>query len=239
MSACSAPHQTEAQKLQSNGAGTPSGPAREDPRRFHSCGAARGQRRFLLDHLARTTCVAALPALMLAACGIAPAPAPTATFTPLPPPFPSLPATSEAAPEPFVWLTYTNPTYGYSLEYPGTLSLHAANDEYVQLGEKIEVAMWDIDPGAPLGDGPAIERVTDLQLAGRPARLFEGYIGSVGGYIPQRFKRYVVQTDDGYFLMTLYALGLGASGGSLSQIAELDPADIQLFDTITATVRWP
>ena len=148
-------------------------------------------------------------------------------------------AISEPAAEPVVWLNYSNPTYGYSLEYPNTLSLHAANDEYVQLGEKIEVAVWDIDPGAPLGDGPAIERETNLQLAGRPARLFEGYIGSVGGYVPQRFKRYVVQTGDGYFLITLYALGLGASEGSLSQIAELDPADIQLFDTIAASVRWP
>jgi hypothetical protein len=148
-------------------------------------------------------------------------------------------ATSEPAAEPAVWLNYSNPTYGYSFEYPNTLSLDAENDEYVRLGEKIEVVMWDLDPGAPLGDGPAIERLTEVQLAGRPARLFEGYIGSVGGYVPQRFKRYVVQTEDGYFLITLYALGLGASGGNLSQIAELDPADIQLFDAIAATVRWP
>jgi len=129
--------------------------------------------------------------------------------------------------------------YGYSVEYPDTLDLRVVSDDYVEIGRKIVVSVWDLDPAAPLGDGPAIQSRTDVELAGYPARLFTGYIGSVGGYVPQQFRRYVIERNGTYWIITLYALGLQASGGDLSQIAELDSADIPLFEAIAASVTWP
>jgi hypothetical protein len=189
--------------------------------------------------MTRIAYVLACAALALAACGTSPPAVPTATFTAPPPPTPSLPAPSEPAPQPVLWLTYTNPTYGYSLEHPDSLAVGAANDDYVELGPKIVVSVWDKDPAAPLGDGPVNESVTDVELAGYPARLFTGYIGSIGGYVPQQFRRYVIERNGVYWMITLYALGLHASGGDLSPIVELDPADVQLFETIAASVSWP
>jgi len=66
-----------------------------------------------------------------------------------------------------------------------------------------------------------------------------GYIGSVGGYIPQQFRKVVVERNGSYFVVTLYALGLHVTDGDLSKIAELAMVDISLFDNVTASMQIP
>lgn len=151
-------------------------------------------------------------------------------------PLPNTPIPSTQAPS---WNVYNNQKYGYSLGYPGFYNAVAVSDEYVEIGDKIVVAVWNMDPTAPLGDGPVIESTTDVQLSGYPAKLLTGYIGSVGGNIPQQFRRFVVERNGSYFVITLYALGLHATEGDVSQIAQLNPKDISLFDNMVTSMQIP
>jgi hypothetical protein len=183
--------------------------------------------------------VLALSALLLSACGTAPVATATAAPTPVPPTATPLPDTPVPATQIVSWIAYNDPAYGHSFEYPGSYQVTVVGDTYLEIGDKIVVEVWDMDPTAPLGDGPAVESSTDIQVSGYPARLLTGYIGSIGGYVPQQFRRIVVERNGIYFMVTLYALGLHASGGDVSQIVPLDPEDVPVFDGIVASMNIP
>lgn len=135
--------------------------------------------------------------------------------------------------------TYSSSKYGYLLNYPNTYNIVVVSDEYVEIGEKITVEVMNVDPTAPRGDGAFIESTSEIQFSGHPAKLLTGYIGSVGGYIPQQFKRISVERNSNYFVITLYALGLHVTDGDISQIAQLAPEDVSLFDSIAASMQIP
>lgn len=134
---------------------------------------------------------------------------------------------------------YNNSKYGYSLTYPGEYSIVAVTDEFVEIGNKITVEVMSIDPTAPRGDGVVIESDADIQFSGYPAKSLTGYIGSVGGYMPQQFKQIIVERNGNYFVLTLYALGLHVTDGDVSQIAQLMPEDVALFDEIEESMQIP
>ncbi len=158
---------------------------------------------------------------------------------------PSLPTTTPNpnTPAPLTQVSsqnvYNNSKYGYSLNYPNTYNVIVVSDEYVEIGGKITVEVMNLDPIAPRGDGSVIENISDVQLSGYPAKLLTGYVGSVGGYIPQQFKKIVVERNGNYFVVTLYALGLQVTDGDISQIAQLASDDVSLFDSMVASMRIP
>ena len=148
-------------------------------------------------------------------------------------------STSTSLPQTDLQNTYRNSKYGYSLTYPSTLNVNVINDEYVEIGDKITVEVMSLDPTAPHGDGAVIESTSDIQSSGYPAKLLTGYIGSIGGYMPQQFKKIVVEQNGDFFVITLYALGLHVTDGDISQIAQLTPDDVSLFDNIVASIQIP
>jgi hypothetical protein len=137
------------------------------------------------------------------------------------------------------WNVYNNPKYGYSLKYPAAYNVVTVSDEYVEIGDKVVVSVWDVDPTTPRGDGPVVESTTDVQLSGYSAKLLTGYIGSVGGYIPQQYKRFIIERKDSYFVVTLYALGLHVTEGDISKIAQLNAEDVTQFDNLVASMQIP
>ena len=137
------------------------------------------------------------------------------------------------------WNIYNDQKYGYSIGYPDFYNVTIVNDEYVEIGDKIVVTVSNTDPSTLLGDGPAIDSVTDVQVGVYPAKLLTGYIGAVGGYIPQQIRRFVFERNGYYFVVTLYALGLHVTEGEFSQIAQLNPEDVSLFDNIVASLQFP
>lgn len=173
--------------------------------------------------------------VILSACSNMPiSDSPQSSITPAAAPNTSVPLTEAVSQK-----VYDNAKYGYSLSYPGTFNVTVASDEYVEIGDKITVEVTSLDPTAARGDGAFIEGTSDIQFSGYPAKLLTGYIGSVGGYMPQQFKRIVVERNGNYFVVTLYALGLHVTDGDISQIAQLAPEDISIFDNITASMQIP
>ncbi len=178
--------------------------------------------------------IAILLVVTLSACSnlsISNTPQPSITF----------PATNTSIPLPQTTLNnvYKNSKYGYSIGYPDTYNVTIVSDDYVEIGSKITVEVMTVDPTAPRGDGAVIENSSDMQFSGYPAKLLTGYIGSVGGYMPQQFKKIVVEQNGNYVVITLYALGLHVTDGDISQIAQLVPEDVSLFDTIAESMQIP
>ena len=178
--------------------------------------------------------IAILLVVTLSACRNLPisnTPQPSITF----------PATNTSSPLPQTTLNnvYNNSKYGYSISYPDTYNVTIVSDDYVEIGSKITVEVMTTDPAAPRGDGAVIESTSDVQFSGYPAKLLTGYIGSVGGYMPQQFKKIVVERNGNFFVVNLYALGLHVTEGDISQIAQLTSEDVSLFDSIAASIQIP
>jgi hypothetical protein len=176
--------------------------------------------------------------LIVSACTIPAASSPTPTEIPIIPSATSLPNTPTPSTQVPSWNTYNNGTYGYSLEHPDFYQVTVVSDEHIEIGDKLLITVSNMDPATPLGDGPVIESKADVPVSGYSAQLLTGYIGSIGGNIPQQIRRYVFERDGYFLIITFYALGLHAIEGDVSQIAPLDPNDISLFDTIVTTLRF-
>lgn len=125
------------------------------------------------------------------------------------------------------------------MKYPYTYNVTVVSDEYVEIGDKITVEVMSQNPTVPRGDGSVIESTSDIQFLGYPAKLLTGYIGSIGRYMPQQYNKIVVEQNGNYFVVTLYALGLHIDDGDISQITQLTPDDVSLFDNIVASVQMP
>jgi len=135
-----------------------------------------------------------------------------------------------------VLVRYENARYGYAISYPSSFVVNAISDEYVELGDKIIISVNAWDPESFVGDGPVVESVTSEVMAGQPVRVLRGYIGAIGGYIPQQFISYVFQHNDLYYTFTQYALGLQVASGDVSQIAMLSEEDLAVFRSIMETL---
>jgi hypothetical protein len=74
---------------------------------------------------------------------------------------------------------------------------------------------------------------TELTRVGDPARnaiRIGGFIGSVGGRIPQQFVTYLMREGGMYYTFTLYALGRDSEIERVDVIWSLGEADIVAFD---------
>ena len=180
-----------------------------------------------------------LLALLLPACSSTTTPVSTQIQTPIELTATSLPNTSAPVIQTSSQSTYINPKFGYSLNYLSLYTVSAVSDEYVEIGDKIVINVWSVDPASPWGDDPFIESTSDIQVSGYPAKLLTGYIGAVGGYVPQQYRKIIVERGDLYFIVTLYALGLHATEGDISQIAQLVPEDVPIFNDMVTTLQIP
>jgi hypothetical protein len=136
------------------------------------------------------------------------------------------------------WLVYTNPTYNFSLNHPADYAEVAQNDDWVEIGPRLVVRVSTTDPTDLRGDGPIFETKEDVSYLRYPAKRYTGYIGAVGGYIPQQYRMYVFHENGVYVIVTLYALGLHATDGDLSQVVPMKPGDDALIDLVAASVEF-
>ncbi|UCH59167.1 MAG: hypothetical protein JSV61_13235 [Anaerolineales bacterium] len=180
-----------------------------------------------------------LLALLLSACSSTATPISAQAQTPIAVTATFLPNTPTSIAQTSSQSTYTNSQYGYSLNYPSSYNVIAVSDEHVEIGDKIVINVWSVDPTSPWGDDPIIESTSDIQVSGYPAKLLTGYIGAVGGYVPQQYRKIIVERGGLYFIVTLYALGLHATEGDISQIAQLIPEDVSNFNAMVTTLQIP
>jgi hypothetical protein len=106
------------------------------------------------------------------------------------------------------------------------------------LGENIQVVIYDFDPLDCRGDCPLVESINPATIAGLDATKVEGYIGAIGGEIPQRYLRYILKHNNRYYTFTLWALDRAAKNECCSVIYPLDENDVVLFEQILDTLTF-
>ena len=137
------------------------------------------------------------------------------------------------------WKTYSNSKYGFSLNYPTYLEIKLSeNDNSLYIGEQIYVWISDINPLECRGDCPLVENTEPATVAGLEATKVTGYIGAVGGIIPQRYLQYILKHDNRYYSFTLWALRRDAKNECCSVIWPLNDNDIALFEQLLNTLTF-
>jgi hypothetical protein len=106
------------------------------------------------------------------------------------------------------------------------------------IGEQIHVWIADVDPLDCRGDCLFVETSNPATVAGLDATRVAGYMGAIGGSIPQRYLRYVLRHDDRYYVFTLFALGSHASSNDFYTIWPLEEDDVTLFEQVLETLRF-
>jgi hypothetical protein len=152
---------------------------------------------------------------------------------------PVVPAYGDVA----TWETYVDEAHGFSLRYPPELApeFGPTVDGYgtVYFGEKIQLRTSPGDPLVCQGDCPMLESTQAVTIAGRGAQLVHGYIGSVGGSIPQRFMLYLLRSGSTYVALVLFAADRHDTlTTDPSAILPLQEADIELFNRMVQTLEW-
>jgi hypothetical protein len=137
------------------------------------------------------------------------------------------------------WKTYSNSKYGFSINYPASLEINLGeNDNSLYIGEQIYVWISDINPLECRGDCPLVENTEPTTVAGLEATKVTGYIGAVGGMIPQRYLQYILKHDNRYYSFTLWALRRDANNECCSVIWPLNENDIALFEQLLKTLSF-
>ncbi len=152
-----------------------------------------------------------------------------------------LPPTSLA--EPAGWVTYTNSYYHFSVDLPPGFRAPAADDSrpFGRIGEKIQYLISQQDPLDCRGDCPVVERTdSGVTVGGNQATRIEGYIGSIGGNIPQQYISYIIPRAGSYYAFTSYALSQAEESTiqDVSLVHPIQPQDIALFEQIMATFKF-
>ena len=163
-----------------------------------------------------------------------------ASPTPAPPPNTITPQGS--------WITYTNRLHRFSLRHPPGFDVPPA-DLYESrgfIGDQIVFSVAEQDPYwlgclfEGLGDCPVMEQteLTRVSNSTRNAIRIGGYIGSIGGRIPQQYVTYLMREGGMYYTFTLYALGRDSKVERVDVVWPLDEADIVAFERMMETLTF-
>lgn len=135
-------------------------------------------------------------------------------------------------------LTYTNPAYGYSIDYPPDVTLQAERDEFVWLDGQISILVSSFNPEEARGDAPVIESAADTTVAGYDARRLSGYIGAVGGSTPQHYESVVFPRNNRFYVFTVYELKNDVALPPDRELGDIPQAARDLLEQIVSSVRF-
>ncbi len=147
---------------------------------------------------------------------------------------------NRTTPTPLPWNMFAYDRFSFL--YPPTLTLSdGAGEQIWRLGDQIEFFIpagisWVACFDQALGDCPVKQEDSQVEINGLPARRVKGYIGAVGGYIPQEFLTYIFTLDDEQLVFTVYALPFDTPYQQITQIWPLEGMALELFERMVATV---
>lgn len=149
------------------------------------------------------------------------------------------------------WKTYSDQNKVYEFKYPQNYSLsHFAGDNSpILLNNQIDWEITQHSAGECKGDCPVIINKRDATINGYQATIYNGWVGSVGGEIPQTFIKYEVREPgtvriDGsnYFVITLWELdrryAVQKNYSSTRNPGTINQDDQITFDQILSTFRF-
>jgi hypothetical protein len=142
---------------------------------------------------------------------------------------------------PVEWSTYNNTEFKFSIQHPENLEVtQSEHGPYFKVGEQITIGISEMNPLECRGDCPVMEKQETVTLAGQDATKVSGYVGSVGGFIPQQYMSYVLNYEHQYYRFLVYAISSGETfdGEDMSTIRPLKAEDLELFEKIMSTLTF-
>jgi hypothetical protein len=137
------------------------------------------------------------------------------------------------------WPTYTNEAFGFAIDHPPGFEVpgpeHA--EPFGSLGEQITFNIGEANPEDCRGDCPVIETSETVVIGNNEATKLAGYIGAIGGNIPQQYQTYVFERGGRYYSFTLYALGRSETAEE-TEIQPLAAEDVALFEQMLRSLRF-
>ena len=181
-------------------------------------------------------------------CVAAPAPVPTPvpsavppTTTPSPvPPTPTPDPTETPTPAPLFWEEYTNESWGFSLEHPGAWVVMSNGEKSGFFGWQVYWGVDTFDAMQMPGDWPAVDQVSDVSIAGQPAKRVTGhYLGALADMGFQEYVKYIIQKGDLFYSFTLLAVDArGVPSNMMTERIPIGEEDLRLFEQMMATLRF-
>ena len=134
--------------------------------------------------------------------------------------------------------TFTNPTYGYSIDYPTDVIVEAERDEFIWLDGQISILVSSFNPEEAIGGGQVIETAADIVVGNFNARRLSGTIGAVGGNTPQRYESLAIPHEGSYYVVTVYELRNDVVLPAERELGEIPPEARDLFEQVVSSFRF-
>ena len=155
-----------------------------------------------------------------------------------------LPLSFQPIPTPVAWGRFSDPQSRFTFLYPPLLELTTEeSQESWILGDRIKIEVLPFENSwitcfySSLGDCPFVEGDEIVDVNGVEARRVSGYIGAVGGNIPQEFITYIFTLGDQALVITVYALPFNTKSVDIDQIWPLQGMELELFERTVETVQ--
>jgi len=139
------------------------------------------------------------------------------------------------------WRIYK--TNDFEFKYPNNYPLLKWKEETLgQISFSDELASLSILE-EPKGDGPVSNSDENLNVNSYKAKKIKGYIGAIGGMVPQSFIEYQIFHPDGkrFFLITMYELTVKEEEkftGPERPISSVPANDEKIFQQIISTFKF-
>ena len=102
---------------------------------------------------------------------------------------------------------------------------------------------WGVDTFDAMqkpGDRPAVDQVSDVSIAGQPAKRVTGhYLGALADMGFQEYVKYIIQKGDLFYSFTLLAVDTrGVPSNMMTERIPISEDDLRLFEQMMATLRF-
>lgn len=139
------------------------------------------------------------------------------------------------------WKKYQDPTGQFSFRYPPEYSLDLKKTPY--LNRNITWRFSDSSLLECRGDCPIINNKETSSFGGKSSIKLSGYIGSIGGNIPQDFITYQVPSGTKYFIFSIQAVPFVLTDEEMklydqNDIQKIKPDDLKIFNQIVSTFKF-
>jgi hypothetical protein len=173
---------------------------------------------------------------------------PNCEFTPCPTQGPSLTPTQIVQDETADWKIYSNKNFNYSIKYPNNLEIEEMGLDNVFIGNKpvrwiwvdkqIQITVSNNNPEDCRGDCPVISKKEDTNVNNIASKRLYGYIGAVGGNVPQKYQEVVIPHNNIYYIIAVYELRNNDLQPPDRKLNEISENKIKLFDQILSTFKF-
>jgi len=154
-----------------------------------------------------------------------------------------LPLTFRPVPTPVPWNQFADPAGRFTFVYSPVLEITPDGSENSWLlGNQIRIEIlnpetsWIACFDQALGDCPVVESDQQTIVNGQDVRKVEGWIGAVGGNVPQEFLAYIFTLGDKALVFTVYALPFDTEVSDISIVWPLEGMARELFERSVNTI---